>query len=1375
MPLDHFHPAVSAWFGRTFGAPTDPQRFAWPALASGRHALIAAPTGSGKTLAAFLAAIDALVRRGVAGELEDATYVVYVSPLKALSNDIQRNLEQPLAGIAGEMTRLGLPGVEIRAQVRTGDTTQTDRAAMRKRPPHILVTTPESLYLLLTSESGRKMLGPARTVIVDEIHAVAGTKRGSHLALSLERLQALCAPGLQRIGLSATQKPIEEVARFLVGRRDSDDCVIVDRGHVIARDLALVLPDAPLEAVMSTDVWQSVYDKLAALVATHRTTLVFANTRRMVERVTRHLSERLGEREVAAHHGSLAKELRLDAEQRLKQGQLRALVATASLELGIDIGDVELVCQLGSPRSISTFLQRVGRANHSVGGVPRGRLFPLSRDELVEGVALLDAVRAGELDRLTIPDKPLDVLAQQIVAEVGARDYDEDELYALVSRAWPYRSLARPEFDDVVRMLAEGFSTRRGRRSAYLHRDAVNRRLRARRGARLTAITCGGAIPDNADYQVILEPTGTFVGTLHEDFAVESLAGDIFQLGNSSYRILRVEGGRVRVEDAKGQPPTIPFWLGEAPARTTELSAAVGRLREELDSALSMIDADSIASAVDRLVETRGLSRAAAEQIVDYLAAAKAMLGSLPTQDTLVLERFFDEAGGMQLVIHAPFGGRINRAFGLALRKRFCRAFNFELQAAATEDAIVLSLGETHSFALEEVARYLNSRTVEAVLVQAVLDAPLFTTRWRWTASIALAVRRAQGGKKTPAPLQRMLAEDLIAIVFPDQIACAENLRGEREIPDHPLVRQVLYDCLHEAMDVDGLVRLLAALERGEKRWVARDLPQPSPLAQEILTARPYAYLDDAPLEERRTQAVAARRWLDPETASDLGRLDPQAIATVREEAWPAVESEDELHDALMSLGVLAPEEGERSAWQPHFDALIGSRRAARWFAGEACFWIAAEQLTLVRAVYESGRAEPAVEPPAEFAARTWTFEDALIEMVRGRLQAIGPTTAATLAQVLRLPGQQIEAALVALETEGFVLQGHFTPDAADTEWCERRLLARIHRYTIRSLRAEIEPVTTADLMRFLFEWQGITRDPRPEGVEALAAVIEQLEGFEVPASAWESDVLRSRLHDYDPNWLDSLCLAGRTQWLRLTPPKATTGGPVRATPIALLMRKNWPLWKGRSQMPPDHAQLSPSAPSDRKRRLATRRRRVALFGLEDAGRWNLIRRQPPADDKKDLEPLAWILLRRYGVVFRRILAREPEWLPPWHALLRALRRLEAQGHIRGGRFVAGMSGEQFALPEAVTALRTIRKRGPEERLVSLSAADPLNLIALLRNDVRVPALATNRVLLRDGVPVAVHAGGATQFLIELPPGSEWSARSALLHGRLSQSTTGVN
>ncbi len=827
-----FHPAVARWFAGRFALPTEAQRAAWPAIASGRHALIAAPTGSGKTLAAFLAAIDALVRQAVAGKLEATTQVLYVSPLKALSNDIHRNLEQPLAGISAELARMGLPAHEVRAEVRTGDTPQAARQAMNRRPPHILVTTPESLYLLLTSQSGRTLLSGVRSVIVDEIHALAGNKRGAHLALSLERLAALCAQPLQRIGLSATQKPIERMAQFLVGAADPAarvDCAIVDAGHVRARDLALVLPDAPLEAVMSADVWQNLYDQLAQLIQQHRTTLIFANTRRMVERVARHLSERIGEQQLAAHHGSLAKEQRLDAEQRLKSGRLRALVATSSLELGIDIGEVELVCQLGTPRSIATFLQRVGRANHAVGGVPKGRLLPLSRDELIECTALLDAVRAGELDALHIPPQPLDVLAQQLVAEVSAREWDEDALYTLVRRAWPYRELRREQFEAIVRMLSDGFATRRGRQSAYLHRDAVHRQLRARRGARLTAITCGGAIPDTADYQVVLEPSGTFIGTLNEDFAVESLAGDVFQLGNCSYRILRVEAGRVRVEDAKGQPPTMPFWLGEAPARSAELSAAVSALRTEIDMALPQVSAATIAACIEQMRARHQLPEMAARQLVEYLASSKAMLGHLPTQQRLIFERFFDETGDMHLVVHAPFGSRINRALGLMLRKRFCRAFNFELQAAATEDAIVLSLGETHSFALEELPRFINSRSAEQVLLQAVLDAPLFITRWRWNATIALAVRRSRAGKKVPAPLQRMAAEDLLAILFPDQLACAENLSGEREIPDHPLVQQTLHDCLHEAMDVGGL--LAAAYAHGTRRYSGREPRSAAPLA----------------------------------------------------------------------------------------------------------------------------------------------------------------------------------------------------------------------------------------------------------------------------------------------------------------------------------------------------------------------------------------------------------------------------------------------------------------------------------------------------------------------------------------------------------------
>lgn len=1428
MAIRQFHPAVQRWFTAHFQGPTEAQALAWPAIAAGRDVLIAAPTGSGKTLAAFLAAIDRLVRQAASGALADATQVVYVSPLKALSNDIRHNLEQPLAGIASELLAQGLAGGPIRTQVRTGDTPQSERAAMRRTPPHILVTTPESLYLLLTSDSGRELLSGTRSVIVDEIHALAASKRGAHLALSLERLESLCGHRLQRIGLSATQKPIGEVARFLVGEARADDCLIVDRGHVRGRDLALLMPDSPLEAVMSNEVWENIYDRLAEQIQAHRTTLIFANTRRMVERVTRHLSERIGEQNVAAHHGSLARELRLDAEQRLKHGQLRALVATASLELGIDIGDVELVCQLSTPRSISAFLQRVGRANHAVGGVPKGRLVPLSRDDLVECTALLDAVRRSELDTLQVPAKPLDVLAQQMVAEVSSREYGEDELFGLVRRAWPYHALERSEFDELLRMLADGIATRRGRQSAYLHRDMVNARVRARRGARLTAITCGGAIPDTADYQVVLEPAGTFIGTLNEDFAVESAAGDVFQLGNCSYRILRVEAGKVRVEDARGQPPTVPFWIGEAPARTAELSQAVSRLRAQVDAALPVVDADSIAACMADVAGRYQIPGNAARQLVEYLAGAKAVLGALPTQQQLVFERFFDEAGDMHLVVHAPFGARINRAFGLLLRKRFCRAFNFELQAAATEDAIVLSLGETHSFALEDLPRFLNSRSAEPALVQALLDAPLFATRWRWVVTISLAVRRNRGGRKTPPQLMRMAAEDLISVVFPDQLACFENLAGEREIPDHPLVRQVLHDCLHEAMDIDGLIALLQRLERGELGVVPRDLPQPSLLAQEILTARPYAYLDDAPLEERRTQAVATRRWVDPQMAGELARLDPAAIAAVRAEAWPEPQGMDELHDALMLLGAVGDTEAQRLAPLADFSALVERRRATRMRAvqGNASFWVAAEQLPMLEAAYGSVALEPPIEAPAECRARVWDPGDARRELMRGRLQATGPTRVADLEEAAGLPSAQVEAALVALEAEGFVLRGRFTPGAVGEEWCERRLLARINRYTIRSLRAEIEPVASGDFMRFLLEWQGLARNPKPEGITGLAGIIEQLEGFEAPASAWEGDVLPARMREYEAQGLDSLCLSGRILWARLDPPASATAGPVRATPMALLTRRNWPLWQSLQPVEEPAEPLSAAAgqmtrylrehgasffeeilrgtgllraqaegalgelvamgrvsadsfgglralllPLDRKRKLAARGRRAGLSGLDDAGRWSLVHRpvaaltegSGAAGEQERVEAVAWVLLRRYGVVFRRLLAREARWLPPWHALLRMFRRLEAQGHVRGGRFVAGASGEQYALPEAVGALRAVRRRPVDGTLVSISAADPLNLAGIVTPGTRVAALAGNRILLRDGIPVATFVAGEVQFLAPMAPAEQWRMRNALL------------
>jgi len=1407
--LNSFHPAVAAWFSRTFDAPTQAQVQAWPALAAGQHVLVAAPTGSGKTFAAFLAAIDQLVKEGLSGPLPDETRVVYVSPLKALSNDIQRNLEAPLNGIREELAASGLPDVEIRAVVRTGDTTQSERAGMRRRAPHIVVTTPESLYILLGSQSGRDMLSTCRTVIVDEIHAIAGNKRGAHLALSLERLQSLtgnASPGLTRVGLSATQKPIEEVARFLTGARPVP-CTIVDSGHVRRRDLALEVPPAPLEAVMSGEVWTQVYDRLAALVLEHRTTLVFVNTRRMVERLARHLSERVGEENVAAHHGSLSKERRLNAEQRLKRGDLKVLVATASLELGIDIGDVDLVCQVGSTRSINSFLQRVGRAGHSVGGISKGRLFPLSRDELVECAALLEAVRCGELDLLKIPENSLDVLAQQITAEVAAREWPEEELFTMMRGAYPYRNLEREEFDECVRMLAEGFSTRRGRRGALLHHDAVNKMLRPRKGARLTAITSGGAIPDNADYRVMLEPESIVVGSVNEDFAVESLQGDIFQLGNTSYRILRVERGTVRVEDAHGQPPSIPFWLGEAPGRSMELSAAVSSLRKEIENRLGADEP----SALSWLMETVGLDESSAFQIVQYLSAGKAALGTLPTLDTVVFERFFDESGGMQLIIHSPFGSRVNRAWGLSLRKRFCRTFNFELQAAATEDHIVLSLTHAHSFELAEAAHYLNSNTVRHVLIQALCAAPMFEVRWRWDAGIALALPRFRGGKKVPPQIARMNAEDLLASVFPDQVACAENLPGEIEVPDHPLVRQTIRDCLEDAMDIDTFEGVLRRLESGDIRVVAKDLTEPSPMALEALSARPYAYLDDAPLEERRTQAVMSRRWLDPTEAADIGKLDPEAIARVRAEAWPDATTPDELHDALLWLTFMTDEEHRANpGWPALMEDLALQSRVSRIALQNRSLWVAAER----RALFES-------------------LDDSLVDIVRGRLEGLGPTTALQIADSLGLTEAQINAALIALEAEGFAMRGHFTGDSAGEEWCERRLLARIHRYTVKRLRAEIEPVTAREFLRFLSEWQRVLPGARMQGSDALAAILAQLEGFESPAGAWETEVIPSRINEYEPQWLDEHCRAGRFVWTRLAARGGTRSddsavrgaSPVRSTPIVLLARRNVPLWSMFADRS-DPASLTSKAqavadfireqgasffdeiaenvgmlPSEVEESLAElvaqglvnsdsfaglrvllmpsgrrggrpssysarHKRRLALFGMADAGRWALVRRQAaPTAERKDeaVEQIVRTLLRRWGVIFWKLLTREAAWLPPWREILSCCRRLEARGEIRGGRFVAGFSGEQFATPEAIGLLRDVRRKPPTESYVSLSAADPLNLIGILTPGPRLASLAGNRLLFRDGLPVATLAAGEVHFFEELPPKEQWEAQVALL------------
>lgn len=1439
MSTNAFHPAVKKWFDQCFDQPTQVQSESWASIANNQHTLLAAPTGSGKTLAAFMVSIDRLIREGLKKPLEHQTRVLYISPLKALSNDIQLNLQQPIQGIRDTLLESGLPDVPLQAWVRTGDTPAAERSRAIRKPPHILVTTPESVYILLTSDSGRQMLSTVDTVIVDEIHAVAGGKRGSHLCLSLERLEALTRKThpdktLQRIGLSATQKPIEMMANFLIGKRN-EQCHIVDTGHAKQRDLNLELPSSPLEAVMANEVWIEVYDRLHHLIDQHQTTLVFVNTRRLAERVAKNIAERIGESEVMAHHGSMSKDKRHSAEQALKAGKLRCLVATASLELGIDIGDINLVCQLGSPRSIAAFLQRVGRSGHHVGGVPKGRLFPLTRDELVETTALLGAANNGELDRIIMPEQPLDVLSQQIVAEVSGEEWCCDDLYRLYSQAWPYRDLARPDFDEIIKMLGDGYSTRRGRRGAYLHYDAVNGRIRARRNARLVALTNGGAIPDQFDSDVILSPEDLRIGSVGEDFAFESLPGGIFQLGNASYRILKVETGSMYVEDAHGQPPNLPFWFGEAPGRTDELSLAVSNLRKLTNEKLK----HGMEITQKWFEQCYQVPKIAAEQLTSYLASAQAALGSLPTQETIIFERFFDDVGDMHFVIHSNFGSRINRAWGLALRKRFCKRFNFELQAAALEDSIVLSLSSSHSFPLEEVSRYLNPKTVRSVLIQAFLDVPMFPTRWRWNATIALAVLRSRNGKRNPPYFQRSDAEDLVAILFPDQIACGENIAGDREVPDHPLIKQTINDCLHDTMDIVGLETLLTQLLAGRIKLICCDLTAPSPLAEEVVNARPYAFLDEAPAEERRTLAVTSRSRLNPSDAAELATLDKLAIDKVRKEAWPTVRNADELQDAMQVLGYLLEAEvltkqnnvldDSDQPWLPLFKKLIKDKRACRVILNnKSILWVAAERLFQVAAVFPDAKLIPNI-----IAVPNQDLEDPLRELVRSRMEGLGPVTIPDLAEPLGLPNNTIQLALMNLEQEGFVVQGHFTPQAAipdqAIEWCERRLLARIHRYTINRLRSEIEAVSPADYMRFLFDWQGLTE--KREGVESLAAVLQQLEGYSAAAGAWENEILPARIDLYTQDMLETLCVTGRFSWLRLhtTPAQSDSklkNSPVKLTPVSLVQRHHLLDWKVFSKAASEQY-LSSAAnkvlqllnskgalfftdivtqsgllrtqvetvlgelvswgiinsdgfsglralitPSNKLPKYSGRRNiRSGGSPFDRAGRWALI---SPIDEfgktieaadsipeSDAIELIAHTLLMRYGIVFRAVLGRETG-LPPWRDLLRVYWRMEARGEIRGGRFVSGVSGEQFAFPDAIGSLRKIRHAEKRGDLITISACDPLNLIGTLLPGDKVPISNNRQIVFRDGIPIATESKDKLEFLCDLDEQTQWNARLLL-------------
>ena len=1499
--LEWAHPVVQEWFTTKFGTPTEPQIAGWPAILAGQTTLISAPTGSGKTLAAFLVCIDQLLRKAIAGTLAPATEVVYVSPLKALSNDVQKNLEQPLREIQQLALERGYLSTEIRTAVRTGDTLAKDRAAMLRHPPHILVTTPESLYILLTAGKSRENLRRVHTVIVDEIHAIADDKRGAHLALSLERLEALVCgenrltPGgfltglatcPQRIGLSATQNPIELVANFLTGSHPTrKPATIVQVGQRRHLDLGIEVPSDELGSIASTQMWTEIFDKLAALTDHHRSTLVFVNTRRLVEKIAFELSERLGLEHVAAHHGSLSRTLRLDAEQRLKNGEIKILIATASLELGIDIGDVDLVCQINTTRAVAVAMQRVGRAGHWRGAIPKGRFFATTRDDLLETAALVRKMRLGELDVLEIPDAPIDVLMQQIVASCGAEPWCEHALYDVVRRAWPYRNLTREHYNELLALLHEGIESGRGRYGAHLLRDGVQGHLHPRRGARMIAIANGGAIPDTSLFSVILQPEGVQIATLDEHFAVDSSPGDVVLLGNNSWRIQKIESaGRVLVEDAHGASPSIPFWEGEAPQRTSVLSDGVGDLREQISTRTSAVTprnlrfyptepgapsfpaspervgsdsqsspTEQIESCIAWLQTETCVDRSGAQQLIAYIVQGRASLGVVPSKTTIVAERFFDDGGGMQLILHAPFGGRVNKAWGLALRKRFCRGFNFELQAAATDNGINISLAEQHSFPLADVFQFLTEHTAKELLEQAAIASPIFKNRWRWAAGRSLQLLRMQKGKRVAPQIQRTRSDDLMANVFPQAAACFETIVGDIQIPDHPLVREVMKDVLGEAMDLEGLIAILRGIAGGSIRCVAVDTPSPSVFAHELLNAMPYAYLDEAGAEERRARATTLRGSL-PASLEDAGRLDPAAIATVRAQLWPDLRDEHELHDLLLAL-VFVPlkflDTERAQGWPLFYERLTRNHRASTVEVNGQLCWVATERLEFLSPTHSASSDSPSSqlpvsrchpeqsEGPLYFAV---SESSTILKAVQGWLQILGPATSNALATLLGLEPSTIFQSLLAMELQGLALRGTFenavTIEDHEIEWCERRILQRIHRLTVGTLRKRVEAVPPVTFMRWLLTWQHLAPQTQLAGEEGLLQALSQLEGFEAPAVEWERHLLPARVANYDPAWLDALCLSGAVGWGRVSPHPAWAVGegsaprrviPTNAAPITFFIRESadWLPHALACQSVAEStlaAALSPDAlavrtllqqrgacfANDLQRLLTFTRPQVQralwelataglasadgfdqLRGMMDpkrkaaaatpsslarraqarttAGRWSLLcpeanlEANPGAPSfaassqrvgstearaaqsaaaiararqlDQAHESAARMLLCRYGVLLRDLLERESN-APRWRDLLGVLRRMEDRGEIRGGRFVTGFNGEQFALPEAVESLRLARNQ-PEQPQIEVAAADPMNLAGIVIPGIRVASVPGRSVRYEDGILVS--------------------------------------
>ena len=1366
--LAPFSPAVRSWFERSFAAPTPPQELGWPIISSGCHTLIQAPTGSGKTLAAFLWALDR-ARPG------DGLQVLYVSPLKALNYDVERNLRGPLAGI----------GLELNVAVRTGDTPQKERAEIRKRPPEILITTPESLFLMLTSQA-REILMGVETLILDEVHAVAGTKRGAHLALSVERLERLLEEPMQRIGLSATQRPLEEIARFVSGGRPIE---VVDAGRAKELDLEVVVPVEDMRELQSTaglstpvmpdgvemapgvegssrSIWPSIYPAVLDLVERHRSTILFVNNRRLAERLAVRLNE-LAEKPIArAHHGSLAREQRVEIEELLKRGEIPCLVATSSLELGVDMGAVDLVIQIESPKSVARGLQRIGRAGHTLDAVSRGRIFPKFRGDLLECAVVARGMEEGAIEETQIPRNPLDVLAQQIVAVCADEEIGVDELHELVRGAWSFRDLSRAALENVLDMLAgrypsEEFAELRPR----IVWDRIKGVVRGRQGARRLAVTNAGTIPDRGLFGVFLVDGGGRVGELDEEMVYEAREGQTFMLGASTWRIEDITRDRVLVSPAPGVPGAVPFWKGEGTGRPYELGEAIGRTAREL-AAL----ADD--AAVARLTSQHRLDARAAANLVTYLREQEQATGALPSDRTVVVERFRDEIGDWRLCILTPFGSRVHAPWSLALAARLRDSLGLEVNAIWSDDGIALHLPDAEA-PPPTTDVLVSPGEVEDIVVQELAGSALFGSRFRENAGRALLIPRRRPGQRTPLWQQRLKAQGLLQVA--------------RRYSDFPIVLETYRECLRDVFDMPALRRLLGDLEARRLDLVEVETASASPFASSLLFdyVATYMYEDDTPSAERRAQALALdrdllRELLGAEELRDL--LDRSAIQEVEEELHGRARTPDELHDLLLRRGDRTSDEMDPA----HAEELVAERRAIWVGLASGRRLIAAEDAGRYRDAF--GAMPPGGLPDAFLESDEDPVGFILVRFARGR----GPFTTAEAATRFGMESERIEDALARLEREGRLVRGELRPGGTEREWCDPDVLRRLRRATLARLRKEVEPVEPSALARFLPAWQGVDRRA------SLREALVPLQGVSLPVPLWESDVLPRRVPGYRPEQLDQLCASGEVIWVgaglervalyyredapvlgqpgSLPPPEGEDAERLRAAlgrgaffwhdlldacglegEVALpaLWELVWageatndawqPLRSGRRYATPRPARLGP-----RSRRFS-RQRADAVTATQ--GRWSLTRGLFAGE--VEARALAELLLERQGIVTRD--GVRGEGVPGGYApVYRELRKLETVGVCRRGYFVEGLGGAQFALPGAVERLRERPSEEAPGALV-LAAADPAQPYGAAlswpkRAGGRASRVAGAYVVLLDGEPALfVERGGRTLVPLREP------------------------